>query len=132
MQDCVYPNEPDCGNITNIYKLIYEKSSYVNKVPKYSPVEVKVIKTKTFHDPETGYYVLSQFNILGIKAGQSYRCDLIAFDKSGKEIISWKTEGLSFPPNPSTIYSGQTNIRPDQVPIVGSSSVKCEVADAII
>ena len=132
VQDCVYPNEPDCGNITNIYKLIYEKSSYVNKVPKYSPAEVKVIKTKTFHDPETGYYVLSQFNILGIKADQSYRCDLIAFDKSGKEIISWKTEGLSFPPNPSTIYSGQTNIRPDQVPTVGSSSVKCEVADAII
>ena len=132
VQDCVYPNEPDCGNITNIYKLIYEKSSYVNKVPKYSPVEVKVIKTKTFHDPETGYYVLSQFNILGIKVDQSYRCDLIAFDKSGKEIISWKTEGLSFPANPSTIYSGQTNIRPDQVPTVGSSSVKCEVADAII
>jgi hypothetical protein len=131
VQDCVYPNEPDCSNITNIFNQIYEKSSYINKVPKYSDRQVKVVKTKTIHDPETGYYVVSQFNILGIKADQSYRCDLTAFDKSGKEIISWKTEGLSFSPNPSTIYSGQTNITPDQVPTVGSSTVKCEVADAI-
>ena len=132
VQDCVYATEPDCGNISEIYAYIYEKSSYVNKVPKYAPAEVKVVKTKTFHDPETGYYVLSQFNILGIKADQSYRCNLIAFDKAGKEIITWKTEGLSFSPRPSTIYSGQTNITPDQVPTVGGSSVKCEVADAII
>jgi hypothetical protein len=132
VQDCVYPNEPDCSNITNIYNQIYEKTSYVNKVPKYAPAQVKVVKTKTIHDPETGYYVLSQFNILGIKADQSYRCDLIAFDKAGKEIIAWKTDGLSFSPRPSTIYSGQTNITPEQVPTVGSSSVKCEVADAII
>ena len=132
VQDCVYPNEPDCANITNIFNQIYNKDSYINKVPKYAPVEVKVVKTKTFHDPETGYYVLSQFNIVGIKADQSYRCDLTAFDKAGKEIISWKTEGLSFSPRPSVIYSGQTNITPDQVPTVGSSTVKCEVADAII
>jgi hypothetical protein len=132
VQDCVYPNEPDCANITNIFNQIYKKDSYINKVPKYAPVEVKVVKTKTFHDPETGYYVLSQFNIVGIKADQSYRCDLTAFDKAGKEIISWKTEGLSFSPRPSVIYSGQTNITPDQVPTVGSSTVKCEVADAII
>ena len=132
VQDCVYPNEPDCANITNIFNQIYKKDSYINKVPKYAPVEVKVVKTKTFHDPETGYYVLSQFNIVGIKADQSYRCDLTAFDKAGKEIISWKTEGLSFSPRPSVIYSGQTNITPDQVPAVGSSTVKCEVADAII
>ena len=132
VQDCVYPNEPDCANITNIFNQIYNKDSYINKVPKYAPVEVKVVKTKTFHDPETGYYVLSQFNIVGIKADQSYRCDLTAFDKAGKEIISWKTEGLSFSPRPSVIYSGQTNITPDQVPAVGSSTVKCEVADAII
>jgi len=132
VQDCVYPNEPDCANITNIFNQIYKKDSYINKVPKYAPVEVKVVKTKTFHDPETGYYVLSQFNIIGIKADQSYRCDLTAFDKAGNEIISWKTEGLSFSPRPSVIYSGQTNITPDQVPTVGSSTVKCEVADAII
>jgi hypothetical protein len=132
VQDCVYPNEPDCQNISNIFKLIYEKSSYINKVPKYSPAEVKVVRTKTFQDPETGFYVITEFNILGIKANQSYRCDLTAFDKNGKEIISWKTEGLSFSPRPGTIYSGQTNITPDQVPTVGSSKVKCEVADAII
>jgi hypothetical protein len=130
-QDCVYPTEPDCGNISQIYTFIYEKDSYVNKVPKYSPAKVSVTNTKTFHDPETGYYVLSQFKIEAIKAEQSYRCDLTAFDKSGKEIISWKTEGLSFPPNPSATYSGQTNITPDQVPTVKSSTVKCEVADAI-
>jgi len=100
--------------------------------PKYAPAQVKVVKTTTFQDPETGFYVLSQFNILGIKSDQSYRCDLTAFDKTGKEIISWKTDGLSFSPRPSTIYSGQTNITPDQVPTVSSSSVKCEVADAII
>ena len=132
VQDCVYPNEPDCGNISEIYNFIYDKNSYINKVPKYAPAQVKVVKTKTFQDPETGYYVLSQFNILGIKAEQSYRCDITAFDKDGKEIISWKTDGLSFSPNPSTVYSGQTNIRPDQVPMVKSSTVKCEVADAII
>ena len=131
VQDCVYPTEPDCGNVTEIYKFIYEKDSYVNKVPKYSPAKVSVTNTKTFHDPETGYYVLSQFKIEAIKAEQSYRCDLTAFDKSGKEIISWKTEGLSFSPNPSTTYSGQTNLTPDQVPTVKSSTVKCEVADAI-
>lgn len=131
VQDCVYPTEPDCGNISEIYNFIYEKDSYVNKVPKYEEMKVTVTKTKTFQDPETGFYVLSQFKIEGIKAEQSYRCDLTAFDKSGKEIISWKTEGLSFSPNPSTTYSGQTNITPDQVPTVKSSTVKCEVADAI-
>ena len=131
-QDCVYENKTDCANISQIYTFIYESDSYINKVPKYAPAEVKVVKTKTFHDPETGYYVISQFNILGITANQSYRCDLTAFDKSGNEIISWKTDGLSFSPRPSTIYSGQTNIKPDQVPTVGSSTVKCEVADAII
>jgi hypothetical protein len=130
-QDCVYENKTDCANISQIYTFIYESDSYVNKVPKYAPAEVKVVKTKTFHDPETGYYVISQFNILGIAADQSYRCDLTAFDKSGNEIISWKTDGLSFSPRPSTIYSGQTNLKPDQVPTVKSSTVKCEVADAI-
>jgi len=130
-QDCVYENKTDCANISQIYTFIYESDSYINKVPKYAPAEVKVVKTKTFHDPETGYYVISQFNILGITANQSYRCDLTAFDKSGNEIISWKTDGLSFSPRPSTIYSGQTNIKPDQVPTVKSSTVKCEVADAI-
>ena len=119
------------GSIEKAVNLIYDKNSYLNKVPKYAPAEVKVIKTKTFHDPETGYYVISQFNILGITANQSYRCDLTAFDQDGKEIISWKTEGLSFSPRPATIYSGQTNIKPDQVPTVKSSTVKCEVADAI-
>jgi hypothetical protein len=130
-QDCVYENKADCANIGQIYTFIYESSSYINKVPKYAPAEVKVVKTKIFHDPETGFYVISEFNILGIKADQSYRCDLTAFDKSGNEIISWKTDGLSFSPRPSTIYSGQTNIKPDQVPTVKSSTVKCEVADAI-
>jgi len=132
VQDCVYPNEPDCGNISNIFNLIYDNSSYVNKVPKYAPSQVKVVKTSTFQDPETGFYVLSQFNIVGIKANQSYRCDLTAFDKAGREIISWKTEGLSFSAKPSTTYSGQTNITPAQVLAVASSMVKCEVADAII
>ena len=99
--------------------------------PIYKTAQVNVIKTKTFHDPETGFYVISEFNILEIKADQSYRCDLTAFDQDEKEIISWKTEGLSFSPRPSTIYSGQTNITPDQVPTVKSSTVKCEVADAI-
>ena len=131
VQDCVYPNEPDCGNISEIFKFIYDNNSYINKVPPYSEVKVKVTKTKTFHDPETGYYVVSEFNILGIGANQSYRCDISAFDKGGKVIISWSTEGLSFSPNPSTIYSGQTNIKPDQVSTVGSSTVKCKVADAI-
>ena len=131
VQDCVYPNKPDCDNVTELFNLIYDKNSYINKVPKYEKADVKVVKTKTFHDPETGYYVISQFNILGIKAEQSYRCDLTALDKDGKEIISWKTEGLSFSPNPSTIYSGQTNITPDQVPLVKSSTVTCLVADSI-
>jgi hypothetical protein len=131
VQDCVYENKEDCANITQIFNLIYDKNSYINKVPKYAPAEVKVVKTKTFHDPETGFYVISEFNILGIKANQSYRCDLTAFDKDGKEIISWKTEGLSFSPRPATIYSGQTNLKPDQVATVKSSAVKCKVADAI-
>jgi hypothetical protein len=66
VQDCVYPNEPDCSNISEIYRLIYDKNSYINKIPMYSSAEVEVIKTKTFQEPETGFYVLSQFKILGI------------------------------------------------------------------
>ena len=131
VQDCVYPNKPDCDNITELYELTYKSDSYINKVPKYEAAKVTVTKTSTFQDPETGFYVLSQFKIEGIKAEQSYRCDLTAFDKNGKELISWKTEGLSFSPNPSTIYSGQTNITPEQVPLVKSSTVTCLIADSI-
>jgi hypothetical protein len=130
-QDCIYPNKPDCDNVSEISKQFYDKNAYVNKVPKYESAKVSVTKTKTFQDPETGFYVLSQFKIEGIKAEQSYRCNLTAFDKDGKEIISWKTEGLSFSPNPSTIYSGQTNITPEQVPLVKSSTVTCMIADSI-
>jgi len=130
-QDCIYPNKQDCDNVSEISKQFYDKNAYVNKVPKYESAKVTVTKTKTFQDPETGFYVLSQFKIEGIKAEQSYRCNLTAFDKDGKEIISWKTEGLSFSPNPSTIYSGQTNITPEQEPLVKSSTVTCLVADSI-
>ena len=131
VQDCVYPNKPDCENITEIFNLIYDKNSYVNKVPKYESKKVTVTNTKTFHDPETGYYVLSQFRIAGVKADQTYRCDLTAFDKSGNKLVNWQTEGRTFSPDPSTIYSGQTNITPDQVPLVKSSTVSCLVADSI-
>jgi len=130
-QDCIYPNKPDCDNVSEISKQFYDKNAFVNKVPKYEPAKVTVVKTRTIHDPETGFYVLSQFKIEGIKAEQSYRCDLTAFDKDGKELISWETEGLSFSPNPSTIYSGQTNITPEQVPLVKSSAVTCLIADSI-
>jgi hypothetical protein len=130
-QECIYSNKEDCDKIAEIYDLLYDKNAYVNKVPKYESAKVTVTKTKTFQDPETGFYVLSQFKIEGIKAEQSYRCDLTAFDKDGKEIISWKIEGLSFSPNPSTIYSGQTNITPEQVPLVKTSTVTCLVADSI-
>ena len=131
VQDCVYPNKPDCDNITEIFNLIYDKNSYINKVPKYESKKVTVTNTKTFHDPETGYYVLSQFKIEGVKADQTYRCDLTAFDKSGNKLVNWQTEGRTFSPNPSTIYSGQTNITPNQVPLVKSSVVTCLVADSI-
>ena len=122
----IFPSNPP-----NEKPLVAESSASPSSGPIYKTAQVKVVKTKTFHDPETGYYVISEFNILEIKADQSYRCDLTAFDRDGNEIISWKTEGLSFSPRPSTIYSGQTNIKPDQVPTVKSSTVKCEVADAI-
>ena len=131
VQDCVYPNKPDCDNVTQLFNLIYDKNSYINKVPKYESAKVTVTKTKTFHDPETGYYVISEFKIEGIKAEQTYRCDLTAFDKAGNKLVSWKTEGRSFDPNPSGVYSGQTNITPDQVPLVKTSTVTCLVADAI-
>ena len=122
----MFPNKPASQK-----SVTTESSASPSAGPIYKTAQVKVVKTKTFHDPETGFYVISEFNILEIKADQSYRCDLTAFDQDGKEIISWKTEGLSFSPRPSTIYSGQTNIKPEQVPTVKSSTVKCEVADAI-
>ena len=122
----MFPNNPASPR-----SVTTESSASPSAGPIYKTAQVKVVKTKTFHDPETGFYVISEFNILEIKADQSYRCDLTAFDQDGKEIISWKTEGLSFSPNPSTIYSGQTNLKPEQVPTVKSSAVKCEVADAI-
>jgi hypothetical protein len=131
VQDCVYPNKPDCDNVTQLFNLIYDKNSYINKVPKYESAKVTVTKTKTFHDPETGYYVISEFKIEGIKAEQTYRCDLTAFDKAGNKLVSWKTEGRSFDPNPSGVYSGQTNITPDQVPLVKTSTVTCLVANSI-
>jgi hypothetical protein len=130
-QDCIYPNKPDCDNVSEIAKQIYDKNAYVNKVPEYKSAKVTVTKTKTFQDPETGFYVLSQFKIEGIKAEQTYRCDLTAFDKDGKALVAWKTEGRSFDPNPSGVYSGQTNITPEQVPLVKSSNVTCLVADSI-
>jgi hypothetical protein len=89
------------------------------------------VKTRTFQDPETGFYVLSEFKIEGIKAEQTYRCDLTAFDKAGNKLINWQTEGRSFTPNVSGTYSGQTNITPEQVPLVKSSTVTCLVADSI-
>ena len=119
------------NNSTSEKLIVSEASASPSTGPIYKTAQVKVVKTKTFHDPETGFYVISEFNILEIKADQSYRCDLTAFDSDGHEIISWKTEGLSFSPRPATIYSGQTNIKPEQVPTVKSSTVKCEVADAI-
>ena len=131
VQDCVYPNEPDCSNVTEIFKRIYNKNSYISKVPPYLPAEVAVIGTKTFQDPETGFYVSSQFKIKDINSYQSYRCDISALDQNNKVIISWSTEGLSFSPNPNTTYSGQTNITPEQVKLITSSTVKCKVADAI-
>jgi hypothetical protein len=131
VQDCVYPNKPDCDNITQIFNLIYDKNSYINKVPEYKPAKVTVTKTKIFHDPETGYYVISEFKIEGIKGEQTYRCDLTAFDKAGTKLINWQTEGRSFTPNVAGAYSGQTNITPEQVPLVKSSTVTCLVADSI-
>ena len=130
-QDCIYPNKPDCDNVSEIAKQIYDKDAYVNKVPKYEPAKVNVVKTRTIHDPETGYYVVSEFKIDGIKAEQAYRCDLTALDKNGKVLVSWKTEGLSFAPNLAGTYSGQANITPEQVPLVKSSTVTCLVADSI-
>jgi hypothetical protein len=131
IQDCVYPNKPDCDNITQIFNLIYDQNSYINKVPKYESAKVTVVKTSTFHDPETGYYVKSEFKIDAIKAEQTYRCDITAFDKAGNKLINWQTEGRSFFPNLSGTYAGQTNITPDQVPLVKSSTVTCLVADSI-
>jgi len=130
-QDCIYPNKPDCDNVSEIAKQIYNKDAYVNNVPKYEPAKVSVVKTRTIHDPETGYYVVSEFKIDGIKAEQTYRCDLTALDKNGKVLVSWKTEGLSFAPNLAGTYSGQANITPEQVPLVKSSTVTCLVADSI-
>ena len=131
VQDCVYPNKPDCDNVSEISKQFYDKNAFVNKVPKYEPAKVTVVKTRTIHDPETGYYVVSEFKIEGIKAEQTYRCDLTAFDKAGNKLINWQTEGRSFSPNLAGTYSGQTNITPEQVPLVKSSTVTCLVADAI-
>ncbi len=130
-QDCIYANKPDCDNVSEIAKQIYDKDAYVNNVPKYEPAKVSVVKTRTIHDPETGYYVVSEFKIDGIKAEQSYRCDLTALDKNGKVLVSWKTEGLSFTPNLAGSYSGQANLTPEQVPLVKSSTVTCLVADSI-
>lgn len=130
-QDCIYPNKPDCDNVSEIAKQIYDKDAYVNNVPKYEPAKVSVVKTRTIHDPETGYYVVSEFKIDGIKAEQTYRCDLTALDKNGKVLVSWKTEGLSFAPNLAGTYTGQANITPEQVPLVKSSTVTCLVADSI-
>ncbi len=130
-QDCIYPNKPDCDNVSEIAKQIYDKNAYVNNVPKYEPAKVTVVKTSTFHDPETGYYVKSEFKFEAIKAEQTYRCDITAFDKAGNKLINWQTEGRSFFPNLTGTYAGQTNITPEQVPLVKSSNVTCLVADSI-
>ena len=57
--------------------------------------------------------------------------EFMATMASHYDLARFGSERLSFSPRPATIYSGQTNIKPDQVPTVKSSTVKCEVADAI-
>ena len=95
----------------------------------YSPAIIENLKTSTFHDPETGFYAKTQFNIVGAKAKQNYRCYMEAVDETGKTLQYWIMEGNTFDPRPTTSYSGQTNLSPVQVPLVKSSTVSCTIAN---
>ena len=95
----------------------------------FRPVEISKIKTTSFHDPETGFYVKSEFTIVGAKAKQNYRCYINAVDKDGVTLQFWAIEGISFDPRPGTRYSAQTNLTPDQVPLLSNSFVECSIAN---
>ena len=95
----------------------------------YKPVTVSKIKTTNFHDPETGFYVKSEFTIVGAKAKQNYRCYINAMDKDGVTLQYWAIEGNTFDPRPGARYSAQTNLTKDQLPLLFTSSVQCSLAD---
>ena len=95
----------------------------------FRSVAISNIRTTNFQDPETGLYVKSEFNIVGVKAKQSYRCFINAMDTDGATLQYWAIEGNTFDPRPGTSYSAQTNLTEDQLPRLFNSSVQCSLAD---
>lgn len=95
----------------------------------FRPAKVLNIKTTHFHDPESGFYVKSEFTIDGAMAKQNYRCYINAMDKNAVTLQYWAIEGNSFDPRPGTRYSAQTNLTPDQVPVLFTSFVECALAN---
>lgn len=96
----------------------------------YTPVKVSQIKTTYFHDPENGYYVKSEFTMVGANARQNYRCYINAVDKDGAILQFWVIEGHSLDPRPGgTNYSAQTNLTKDQIPLLSNSFMECSIAN---
>ena len=97
------------------------------------PIQALLLRVDSAHDPETGFYVHVHFRIPTLKANQKYSCDIAVFSKakSGKKpllITKWSYQSAGFPPRPAGENMAETNIRPSDVPNLGTATLKCVVA----
>jgi len=96
------------------------------------PIAAVLIRVDSAHDPETGFYVHVHFRIPTLKANQKYSCEISVFSKakSGKPatlITKWNYQSAGFPPRPTGENMAEANVRPVDVPNLGSATLKCVV-----
>ena len=94
------------------------------------PIAAVLIRLDSAHDPETGFYVHVHFRIPTLKANQKYACDISVFGKAkaGKPaalITKWNYQSAGFPPRPTGENMAEANIRPIDVPNLGTATLKC-------
>jgi hypothetical protein len=99
------------------------------------PIAAVLIRVDSAHDPETGFYVHVHFRIPTLKANQKYACDISVFGKAkvgkakvGKPaalITKWNYQSAGFPPRPTGENMAEANIRPGDVPNLGTATLKC-------
>jgi hypothetical protein len=106
------------------------------------PISAVLIRVDSAHDPETGYYVHVHFRIPNLKANQKYSCDIAVFSKATPRgsakavktgnagssptlITKWNYQSAGFPPRPAGENMSEANIRPMDVPNLGTATLKC-------
>ena len=105
-------------------------SSSTSAYAAAKPIAAVLIRLDSAHDPETGFYVHVHFRIPTLKANQKYACDISVFGKAkaGKPaalITKWNYQSAGFPPRPTGENMAEANIRPIDVPNLGTATLKC-------